>query len=270
MAQSGSINDSQNPGIQQHKITVPNKHGERLVGILHETGSKEIIVLCHGFKSSKETNTLVNIADALGNEGISSLRFDFAGNGESEGSFNYSSYWREVDDLHAMVEHLHETNRVVGAILGHSKGGCVVLLYASKYHDVHVVVNVSGRYNLKGGIEERLGKMYLEKIEKDGYLDVKSKTGQVNYRVTIDGLMDRLSTNMHEACLKIGKQCRVLTVHGSSDEIIPVDDAMEFAKIIPNHKMYVIKRADHGYTSHQAELVSVTVNFIKASLQQGE
>lgn len=32
---------------------MPNRHGENLVGILHETGSKELVVLCHGFQSSK-------------------------------------------------------------------------------------------------------------------------------------------------------------------------------------------------------------------------
>jgi hypothetical protein len=32
--------------------------------------------------------------------------------------------------------------------------------------------------------------------------------GGVNYRVTEEGLMDHLSTNMHEACFQIDKECR--------------------------------------------------------------
>lgn len=60
----------------------------------------------------------------------------------------------------------------------------------------------------------------------------------------------------------------MLTVHGSADEIIPVEDAFEFAKIIPNHKLHIIEGADHGYTNHQAELVSVVLDFIKSCLQQ--
>jgi alpha/beta superfamily hydrolase len=59
-----------------------------------------------------------------------------------------------------------------------------------------------------------------------------------------------------------------LTVHGSADEINPVQDALEFAKIISNHKLHVIEGADHGYTAYQAELISVVLNFIKAALQQ--
>jgi len=57
-------------------------------------------------------------------------------------------------------------------------GGDVVLLYASKYHDIKTVVNLSGRYDLKAGIEERLGKDYLERIWKDGFIDVKRSSGK--------------------------------------------------------------------------------------------
>ncbi|XP_044471718.1 uncharacterized protein LOC123200559 isoform X2 [Mangifera indica] len=273
MSQSQSC---QNP-VKQHKVVIPNKYGEKLVGILHDTGSTEIVVACHGFRSTKEDTTMVNLAVALANEGISAFRFDFAGNGESEGSFSFANYWREADDLRAVIQHFCGANRVISAILGHSKGtllinvtvgGDVVLLYASKYHDIHNVVNISGRCDLKGGIEERLGKDIMERIEKDGFIDVKNNTGSVEYRITKESLMDRLNTNMHEACLQINKECRVLTVHGSADQSIPVQDAHEFAKIIPNHKLHIVEGADHEYTKHQTELAAVVLNFIKEGLKQ--
>ncbi|TKY54476.1 2-hydroxy-6-oxo-6-(2'-aminophenyl)hexa-2,4-dienoic acid hydrolase [Spatholobus suberectus] len=262
-----SLNMAHTPAVEQRRVIIPNKHGEKLVGILHECGSREIVILCHGFRSSKEANALVNLAAALENARISSFRFDFAGNGESDGSFQYGYYWREAEDLHSVTQHFHESNRVVSAIVGHSKGGGVVLLYASKYHDIKTVVNLSGRYDLKAGIEERLGKDHMERIRKDGFIDVK-RSGNFEYRVTLESLMDRLNTNMHEACLQIDKECRVLTVHGSSDKVVPVEDASEFAKIIPNHKLHIIEGADHSFTNHQDKLASVVVNFIKENLHQ--
>ena len=60
----------------------------------------------------------------------------------------------------------------------------------------------------------------------------------------------------------------MLTVHGSVDEIIPVEDALEFANIIPNHNLSIIEGADHSYTSHQVELASIVVNYIKTYLQK--
>ncbi|KAK5824732.1 hypothetical protein PVK06_019515 [Gossypium arboreum] len=44
---------AQSPVIEQQRMIIPNKHGEKLVGLLHETESKEIVILCHGFNSTK-------------------------------------------------------------------------------------------------------------------------------------------------------------------------------------------------------------------------
>ncbi|GMN53098.1 hypothetical protein TIFTF001_022232 [Ficus carica] len=259
---------AQNPVVQQQKVVIPNKYGEKLVGLLHNTGSVEIVILCHGFKAVKEHIIMTNVAGVLDKEGISAFRFDFAGNGESEGTFEYGNYKKEADDIHAVIEHFNGENRIISAILGHSKGGNVVLLYASRYHDVRTVINVSGRYDLKRGIAERMGEDFMEKLKEKGYLDVKDKKENSRYRVTEESMMERLSTDMHAACLKIDKECRVLTIHGSADEIIPVEDALEFAKIIPNHKLCIVEGANHRYTSHQAELASIVVEFIKAALEQ--
>ncbi|KAK4432894.1 hypothetical protein Salat_1051600, partial [Sesamum alatum] len=261
---------AQNPAAMQQKITIQNKRGQNLVGILHDTGSANLVVLCHGFRSSKEYNTMLSLAAALESEGISVFRFDFSGNGESEGSFEYGNYVSEAEDLRSVVEYFNGINRPTVAVLGHSKGGNVVLLYGSRYHDIPAVINVSGRYDLKRGIEERLGKSFLERLRKDGYIDIKTRTGEVDYRVTEESMMERLNTNMHEACLSIDKRCRVLTVHGSADEVIPVEDAREFAKIIPNHKLQIIEGANHGYSSHQDELASVILPFVKECMQHGE
>ncbi|XP_058073882.1 uncharacterized protein LOC131222731 isoform X2 [Magnolia sinica] len=215
MAQSFSFQQQQGGdiGIQQQKITIPNNRGEKLVGILLETGSRELVVICHGFQSSKEGKTIASVAAALTREGISTFRFDFSGNGESEGSFQYGNYREEADDLHAVVLYFSGIKREISAIIGHSKGN-------------------------------------------------------VEFRVTEESLMDRLNTDMRAACLSIDKDCRVLTVHGSEDEIIPVEDASEFAKLIPNHKLHILEGANHGYNSHRDELASIVLDFLRESVKQ--
>ncbi|KAM3378963.1 putative protein isoform X1 [Capsicum galapagoense] len=289
-------------GTQHKRVTVHNSHGEELVGVLHETNSLELVIICHGFKSSKDRIPMVNLADAFEKEGISAFRFDFAGNGESEGSFQYGNYRREADDLRAIVEHFHEEERFIATIVGHSKGVCVVLfggwryyytgtacavyltdvswtmllfdlrgnvvlLYASSYKDVDAVVNISGRFNLERGIEGRLGRDFKEKIKHDGFIDVRNRRGRFEYRVTEKSLMDRLTTDIRGACQNIPNRCRVLTVHGSMDEMVPVEDAMEFAKNVPNHKLQIIEGADHEFTSHQDELSSAVLAFVKVDLR---
>ncbi|VFQ84722.1 unnamed protein product [Cuscuta campestris] len=67
--------------MQHKKLVVVNTHGEKLVGTLHEVGSKEIVIVCHGFRSSKDRIPMVTLAAAFEKAGISAFRFDFAGNG---------------------------------------------------------------------------------------------------------------------------------------------------------------------------------------------
>ncbi|XP_027333820.1 uncharacterized protein LOC113848482 [Abrus precatorius] len=247
----------------ERRVSIRNTHGENLVGILHEAASPALVIVCHGFQSSKERIPMVNIAAALQKDGISAFRFDFAGNGESEGSFQYGNYYREVEDLRAVVQHFREEKYVITAIVGHSKGGNVVLLYASKYKDIHIIVNISGRFNLARGMEGRLGKNFIERIKQDGFIAVKNKRGKIMYRVTEESLMDRLSTITHLACLLIPHDCSVLTIHGSMDETVPAEDALEFAKFTSNHELHIIEGADHEYSHHQDELSSLVLGFIK-------
>ncbi|CAI9755714.1 unnamed protein product [Fraxinus pennsylvanica] len=259
--------DSNSSSVAEHKrLVIQNSHGEKLVGIFHETGSPELVIICHGFRSSKDRIPMVNLAAAFEKEGISAFRFDFAGNGESEGTFQYGNYRREADDLRVVVKHFRGEKRCVVAIIGHSKGGNAVLLYASKCNDIKTVVNIAGRYNLRRGIEGRLGKDFREKIEQNGFIDVKNRRGKIEYRVTKESLIDRLATDTHAACQSIHPSCRVLTVHGTLDEFVPVEDATEFAKYIPNHKLQIVEGADHEYTSHQDELASIVLDFVKTSL----
>ena len=194
-------------------MEIQNSHNEKLVGLLHETGSREVVVLCHGFKSDKNNAILKNVAVALEKERIIAFHFYFSGNWESEGGFNYGNCKYEADDLHSVIQHFSNTNCVVTTIIGHSRGGNVVLLYASKYcndGNVRNVISISGRYDLKKGI--RLGDGYLERIKEQRFIDAKE--GKSEFRVTEESLMERLETDMHEACLKIDKQVRVLMVHG--------------------------------------------------------
>jgi hypothetical protein len=39
--------------VQQRRVVIENNHDEKLSGILHETGSKQLVIVCHGFQSSK-------------------------------------------------------------------------------------------------------------------------------------------------------------------------------------------------------------------------
>nr|GEV18626.1 alpha/beta hydrolases superfamily protein [Tanacetum cinerariifolium] len=63
-----------------------------------------------------------NLAVAFANKGISAFHFNFAGNGDSGGSFQYRNNCREVDDLRSVIQCLEQEKRFVTAIIGYNKG----------------------------------------------------------------------------------------------------------------------------------------------------
>ncbi|GJV31300.1 retrotransposon protein, putative, ty1-copia subclass [Tanacetum coccineum] len=47
---------------------------------------------------------------------------------------------------------------------------------------------------------------------------------------------------------------RVLTVHGSDDSVVRVEEALRFAKVIPNKKLQIIEGANHMFSEHRDDL----------------
>ncbi len=58
----------------------------------------------------------------------------------------------QKDDIRATVEYLRAQGKKVSGLVGHSKGGTGVILYAAAFDDIPRVVNIAGRFdNMKGG-----------------------------------------------------------------------------------------------------------------------
>lgn len=96
-----------------------------------EENSLEIIVLCHGLGGSTNSRVVSGIASHLKCQNFLSgrkraiVRFDFEANGQSDGTWDFASYFAQVEDLRAVVESLRTQGHIVSAIAGHSMGGNV-------------------------------------------------------------------------------------------------------------------------------------------------
>ncbi|KAG2438831.1 hypothetical protein HXX76_005372 [Chlamydomonas incerta] len=251
-------------------VTFTNPHGEKLAGLFVDAGSEDVVVLCHGYAATKDGFHLPAIAEALAEHGRSSLRFDFAGNGESEGQFSFGGYWREVEDLHAAVGFVRqELHKHVAAVVGHSKGGNVVLLYGSRYHDVPLVINVAGRGVMARGIKERFGADILERLAAAGAVEqtVKADGGRlVRYMLTKEAVEERMQMDMFAEAAKI--KAEVLTIHGSGDRVIPIEDGRAWDAHIPRHRLVVVEGADHNFRTapeHKQQVVEAIVGELAAA-----
>ena len=118
----------------------------RLFGILHEpsgsTGAPPF-VFCHPFGEEKlwTQRVYVTFARRLAARGHAVFRFDYSGNGDSEGTFAESSLSSARADVEAAIEHVQ---RVTGSdrvsLLGLRLGATIASLVAEDRLNVHHLV----------------------------------------------------------------------------------------------------------------------------------
>ncbi|WP_345016813.1 alpha/beta hydrolase [Saccharothrix violaceirubra] len=110
--------------------------GLRLVGTLVEpdTPSTRTAVLVHGGGVTREEGGFFGrLATGLAEAGITSLRFDLRGHGESEGRQEECSLTMHLNDISVAVDlGRRETGTV--HLIGTSFGGCLVAYYAARRH----------------------------------------------------------------------------------------------------------------------------------------
>jgi len=117
-----------------------NKH--QIAVAFHDAGDKKIVIFCHGYRSSNigPNRFFVKAARELEKMGISSLRFDQFGSGNSEGDFMDSSFndWIKTTEV-LIKQYLQEGYKV--ALWGQSMGGTAVLKVGSDNPDLAAIVS---------------------------------------------------------------------------------------------------------------------------------
>jgi alpha/beta superfamily hydrolase len=76
---------------------------------------------------------------------------------------------------------------------------------------------------------------------------------------------ERLSLDM-SAAVKAISLTEVLTIHGSADTTIPVEDAHSFAQDIKTHSLTVIDGADHSFRNHVDVLTKRITGYLTKGL----
>ena len=91
-----------------------------------------------------------------------------------------------------------------------------------------------------------------------------SSLGPSVHGCCVQDLDCRLSLDMQAAVAKI-KHSKILTIHGTGDTVIPVEDGQEYAKLLPGSDLVVVDGADHNFRSepeHAEKLIQVVVDYM--------
>jgi hypothetical protein len=83
--------------------------------------------------------------------------------------------------LRGLVKHL----TAPAGHAGHSKAGDNVLLYASKYDDIPLVVNLAGRLHMAAGIQSRYGENILAELEQGPRTITVTRNDRVTFKVQL-------------------------------------------------------------------------------------
>ena len=242
----------------EEQIHFKNHDGENLTGTLHlpEKSSQLGIVLGHCFTCTRHTTILRRLAEDLTREGFIVLRFDFSGNGQSEGEFSQSTYSKQITEMQKATEIVASNGAVWIGMAGHSMGGLISFLTASKIETVNAVCVIGSRITAMEATH------FLNQTQRD----ILKNTGEVSFTsrgrfltVNKDFFSDADRFELQKILQAFQKP--LLMVHGDQDEIVPVKEAKR-AKEISNGRanLEIIAGADHMFSRQDhREMVSVLV-----------
>jgi alpha-beta hydrolase superfamily lysophospholipase len=151
-------------------------NGHRLATVFHEAGGTKLVVFCHGFHGQKsgDSRRFVIAARTLAEHGISSLRFDQYGCGDSEGDFKDVSFDDWVATTREIVgQYVSGGTRV--ALFGQSMGACTALCVAADLPGITAVVawvpgaSVEPFVPSPGGFSEEAGQIVPDRYWREAH-----------------------------------------------------------------------------------------------------
>ena len=254
----------------QEQIEFLNLTGEKLAGTFHAPAknSRHGIILGHCFTCSRHTSILRVLSLALVDAGFKVLRFDFSGNGQSEGNFSESLYSKQVDDIKAASTFVATRGASWIGLAGHSMGAMVALLAASEMDEVKAVCTLAAKAStLK--TKQFLTREQIEELQLTGRVHFVSRGRSLE--VTKAFFADAEHYDFPSIMASLPQP--LLVVHGDMDEIVPVDNAyrlLQYKRI--NTELAIIHGADHMFSHdvHRQEVAQRVIPWFKElALKEG-
>jgi len=223
------------------KLTITNIQGQKLAAWIHGDDKKKIIIQCHGFPSDSHGNHL-EYAEAFAKKGLTALRFDFSGCGESEGNNNDWGVASFSEDLKAVISYVKSIGFEDINVMAASYGGPVAIKVLFEDHSINKLVLRSPAPDLTDMPNEF--STTKEDWQKQGYVMYhRERTGE-EFKLPYAMLEDAYENIMFEPAKSI--TAKTLIIHGSEDKIIPLKDSQKLAENIPGAILIVLDGADHS------------------------
>lgn len=232
----------------KEKVYFENSKGDKLCGILSNPSddvSKPIMIICHGFGTSKDNKTGSELEAIFNEDSISTFRFDFYAHGESEGDFEDITLTEAIDDCLNAIKFLKNKGFSKIGLIGGSFGGMVSLIVASKINELFVLGLKCPVSDLLGNVISKHSKIKLSMWKLKGIVEYK-KRFMLKYSFFEDA---EKYNNPYKEYEKI--KIPTIIVHGDEDESVPLEQSIKTSKAIKNCQLEIIKGADHYFSKQE-------------------
>ena len=245
-----------------------NQQGEKIVGTFHlpKRFAGCGVVFGHCFTCSRHTRIIRQICSELAEKDVLALRFDFSGNGQSEGEFSASNYSKQIAEMQTATGVIAEKGAHRIGLAGHSMGAVIAVLTAARNKTVKAVCALAGR--LSGlNATNFFSKKQLKELEDTGKVSFNSRGRSL--QLSTKFFADAKQYNLPETIKSL--KTPLMVVHGDADEIIPVQDAYLSKTYNPEFtELVVISGADHMFSAemHRTQVSKLVVKWFKEHLHE--
>lgn len=209
-------------------IMLQSKHGYEIPCHDNWQGQERVVIVCHGFGSSKASPMVQALHRELPGHGVGVFAFDFPAHGESP-------VWQEglrvpfcLDDLAAVEAHLRQ--RMPGVKLGYfgsSFGAYITLLHLARGQAAGERAFLrSAAVTMPKLVQTWVDARAQADLDRQGYF-VPDYDYVREMRITPDFLSDLAAHDVF-ARYQPG-MARLRMVHGGRDDVAPTADAVRFA-----------------------------------------
>ncbi len=232
----------------------------------YKRGGTNLIVASHGITSEKtEEGIYPNFFDKLP-ASYDALCFDFRGHGESDWKPTDATIAGEMLDLMAVVGWAQNQNYTSLFHVATSFGASIALLSFSAYklkcfkkvvfwNPVISYWNTFIESKVEWGHEFFNQQTLLE-------LSERRNTHIPDTQFDISAIMTQEMMVLHPEHYKWPDQTPLLIIHGDADTLVPVNDAINYAKNNKNVKLSVLAGVDHGFDHKLEEAMIETIDWL--------
>ena len=245
-------------------VSFPGDHGMLSAAVQYPAGrsSFPMVLLLHGFTSSKDDFVISGLADELQSRGIASIRFDFNGHGESEGRFEDMTVLNEIEDAKKAFSYAAAIRGVTGvAVAGHSQGGVVAAMLAGELGNgkIRAAVLLSPAAILQDEI--RNGRLFEASFDPS---NLPENILALGHRVGREYLRTAMALPFYRTASAYKGPVRI--IQGTGDNVVPVSCAERVHDAIAQSDLVLLPGLNHSYTQNLSEAVTPAAEFLAEEL----